>query len=209
MVFLKKIAAQHARGRRLYVVTTNLEAERPVIWNMGLIASHENTEALELFRSVLLASSAIPGAFPPVVLKVEAAGKAYTELQVDGGTTANSYVAPLNTSVPKEIFDRDKTIFVIQDGKLSPGYKSLAPRTLAMAGRGINTLLKYKNYADIRRLYLLAEHHGADFRIISIPNSFDRLSRETFDKEYMNALFELGYSMGRSGTGWVSKPDLF
>jgi len=36
---LSEIAAEHARGRRLFVATTNLDAGRRVVWNMGAIAA--------------------------------------------------------------------------------------------------------------------------------------------------------------------------
>jgi len=207
--FLGKIAAQHKRGRRLFVVTTNLEAQRPVVWDMGKVAMQGTQKALKLFRSLLLASTAIPGAFPPVALKVEANGKVFTELQVDGGTTANSFVAPLNVTIPKNRFERRKTIFLLQAGKLAPDHENINPKTLKIASRAIGTLLKYKNFADTRRLYLLANKIGAGFRMISIPKNFDEASNEPFDKLYMNKLFQLGYEMGRTESGWVSKPEIF
>jgi predicted acylesterase/phospholipase RssA len=206
---LQKIAAQHKRGRRIYIVTTNLEAQRPVVWNMGLIARIDTPEALELFRALLLASSVIPGAFPPVTLEIDVDGQTYTELHVDGGTTANSFVAPLNAKIPPDPIKRDKVIHVIQDGKLSPEPKKIKPRTMALAGRAIDTLLQYKNYADIRRLYLLAQKHDAGFRLIAIPDTFKNVSKEAFDKEYMTELYKLGFSMGQSETGWVAEPDVF
>jgi hypothetical protein len=58
---LTDIAAAHRQGRRLFVVTTNLDAQRPVLWNMGAIAASERPGALELFRKVLLASASVPG----------------------------------------------------------------------------------------------------------------------------------------------------
>src|SRR5579862_2570350 len=76
---LTDIAAAHKSGRRLFVVTTDLDAERSVVWNMGAIAVHGGDTAdkaaadaaLKLFRSVLLASGSVPGAFPPVLIDVE------------------------------------------------------------------------------------------------------------------------------------------
>ena len=38
---------------------------------MGAIASRKNPEALDLFREVLVASAAIPGVFPPVMIPTE------------------------------------------------------------------------------------------------------------------------------------------
>ena len=37
---LADIAAAHKSGRRLFIVTTDLDAERSVVWNMGAIAVH-------------------------------------------------------------------------------------------------------------------------------------------------------------------------
>ncbi|MEE9142444.1 MAG: patatin-like phospholipase family protein, partial [Gammaproteobacteria bacterium] len=36
--FLAKVAAEHRKGRRLVIGTTNLDAQTPVVWNMGAIA---------------------------------------------------------------------------------------------------------------------------------------------------------------------------
>ncbi|MBX9584453.1 MAG: patatin-like phospholipase family protein, partial [Gemmataceae bacterium] len=84
---LAEVAAAHAAGRRLYVGTTNLDTRRLVVWDMGAIASQGTPEAYALFRRVLLASSSIPGAFPPVRLPVEVNGRRYEELHVDGGVS--------------------------------------------------------------------------------------------------------------------------
>ena len=72
---LAEIAAQHARGRRLLIATTSLDAGRRVVWNMGAIAARGDERAIELFRAILLASCSIPGFFAPVAIDVEANGK--------------------------------------------------------------------------------------------------------------------------------------
>ncbi|MBO0741494.1 MAG: patatin-like phospholipase family protein, partial [Hyphomicrobiaceae bacterium] len=50
--FLRAIAAERAKGRFLLVGTTNLDAQRPVYWDMGKIAQKGNAQALDLFRRV-------------------------------------------------------------------------------------------------------------------------------------------------------------
>ena len=88
------IARRHRRraraGRRLFVVTTDLDAERSVVWNMGAIAAHGGDAALNLFRSVLLASGSIPGAFPPVLIDVEGNGKRFAEMHVEAASAGSS-----------------------------------------------------------------------------------------------------------------------
>mgnify|MGYP003693674749 CR=1 FL=1 len=49
---LDAIAREYRTGRRLYVVTTNLDAQRTAIWDMGKIASSGEPGALDLFRSM-------------------------------------------------------------------------------------------------------------------------------------------------------------
>ena len=57
---LDAIAAEHEKGRMLFIGTTNLDARRPVIWNITKIAASGSPEALELVRNILVASAAIP-----------------------------------------------------------------------------------------------------------------------------------------------------
>jgi hypothetical protein len=122
--FLDRIAAQYKRGRVLLVLTTNLDAQRPVVWNMGEIALNRSPEATELFRKVILASAAIPAALPPVKIEVEAGGRMYDELHVDGGTTREAFVSPVDA--PISAFDSLyatpplRRYFIIKNGKATP-----------------------------------------------------------------------------------------
>ena len=65
---IDRIGAENARGRRLFVGTANIDAQRSVIWNMGAIAASKAPSHYALFRQVLLASASIPGLFPPVII---------------------------------------------------------------------------------------------------------------------------------------------
>ena len=74
--------------------TTDLDAGRPVQWNIGAIAASGNPRALDLIRRILLASASIPAAFPPVMFDVEANGKPYQEMHVDGGAVSQAFLIP-------------------------------------------------------------------------------------------------------------------
>jgi hypothetical protein len=67
---MARIAEESRRGRALVIITTNLDAGVPVIWNIGAIAESERPEAIDLIRKILLASASIPGFFPPVMFDV-------------------------------------------------------------------------------------------------------------------------------------------
>jgi len=89
---LSAIASEYAKGRRLLIGPTNLGVQRPVFWNIGAIAASGHPDALRLFRSILLASASIPGAFPPVLVDVALDLRAHREMHVDGGASTQVFL---------------------------------------------------------------------------------------------------------------------
>ena len=208
--FLAEVARQHQRGRRLLVGTTNLDQERPVVWDMGRIASQGDKRALKLFREVLLASTALPGLFPPVYVKVRSGGKVYQEMHVDGGTTENAFLLPLHLDL-KKIDKRQgvrwrRRLYVITNAKTKPTPKIVESNTFAIAGRSIETLIRQQTEGDLIKLYLRAKENKIAFNLASIPVSFNAKSEEAFDPNYMKALFDTGFSLGKAGYRWQKKP---
>jgi hypothetical protein len=101
---------------------------------MGLIAASGPPEALDLFRKVMFASASVPIAFPPVLFEVEADGRLYDEMHVDGAVAATVF---LHGGVFRPSFIRERAglgvgredIFVIHNGQLS-SESSPTPRSL-------------------------------------------------------------------------------
>ncbi len=207
---LADIAAEYSRGRILMVLTTNLDAQRPVVWNMGEIARAGDQKALDLFRKVILASAAIPGAFPPVSIDVEAGGKAYEEMHVDGGTTREVFVLPMQA--PFKAFDPLyaaqplRKLYIIKNGKITPETKVIEPKTLSIASRAISTLIKSQNWGELYRIWRLARDDKADFNLIAVPPSFTRTTKELYDPEYQEALFQQGFQVGHQPGHWMKEP---
>lgn len=207
---LDRIAEEYRKGRILLVGTTNLDAQRPVIWNMGEIAASSHPSALDLFRDVLLASTSLPGVFPPVHVKVAAGDKMLEEMHVDGGPTRQVFLAPAHFSL--RVFDKLyprpplRRIYVVKNGKLGPEYEAVKPNTLSISARSLFTLTKSQSIGDINRIYQIAQRDGAEFRLTSIPESFDAVATQPFDPAYMKRLFQLGYEMGRIGEPWSRAP---
>src|SRR3954451_2182986 len=77
---LAEIARAYEGGRLLLIGTSNLDAQMPVIWNIGAIAGSGHPRALDTLRRILLASSAIPGAFSPVLFDVTLDSQPYQGL---------------------------------------------------------------------------------------------------------------------------------
>ncbi|MEM9360163.1 MAG: patatin-like phospholipase family protein, partial [Pseudomonadota bacterium] len=200
-------------GRRLLVGTTNLDSERPVVWDMGAIAAQRTAKSRALFRRVLLASAALPGLFPPVLIKVAGNGKFYEELHVDGGTTDNAFLLPADFDISRHVQARNRRqkfrIFIIANAKLTPDRQIVKATTFAIAGRSISTLIKQQLHGDLLKIYLRAQKNNIAFRLASIPASFIEKSKEAFDKLYMGKLYDVGFAYGRSGTNWAKRPPDF
>ncbi len=209
--FVKKIAAEYERGRLLTIGTTNLDAKRPVVWNMGAIARHyDDPEAVQLFRDVIIASAAIPGLFPPVRIKVRVDGKIYDEMHVDGGVTRQIYVNSVN--LPFKEFDKlykkppQRTLYLVHNGKMDPNYGAVKPSTFDIASQSISALMLYQHKGDSYRIYRMAKDAGADFNSIAVPPTFAVQPKEKFDLAYQRALFDEGFRMGASKS-WSKQPD--
>jgi predicted acylesterase/phospholipase RssA len=208
---LQAIAKEYRdKGRTLLIGTTNLDAMRPVIWNISRIASSGNPNALELVRKLLLASASIPVAFPPVYIEVEANGQRYDEMHVDGGAANQVFLYPLGIDWQRviEMFDVKGTpsVYVIRNSRLAPQYQDVSPKLGPIAGRTIDSLIRNQGIGDMFRMYLGARRDGLDYHLAVIPADFQEKSKEPFDLEYMGKLFDLGYRMAKQGYPWEKVP---
>ena len=209
---LRAIAAQHNQGRRLLVGTTQLDAQRLVIWNMGAIAASHHPDALRLFRRVLRASFSVPVAFNPVYIKVKAAGRDYDEMHVDGGVKVQVmlYGDALNLFVSRERIGtqapQPRKLYIIRNAQVSPEYGSVKRRLSFIGARAISSLTKNQGVGDLYRIYLLAQRDEIDYNLAFIPADFKTKRASEFDPKYMNQEFELAYNLARSGYNWSKYP---
>jgi hypothetical protein len=206
---LDAIAAEYKKGRILLIGTTNLDARRPVIWNIGAIAESGQPGALDLVHDILLASAAIPGAFPPVMIDVAANGKVYQEMHVDGGASTQVFVYPPSLNVRESGVQRERRLYVIRNARLDPEWAQVERSTMSIAGRAISSLIQTQGVGDLFRIYLTAQRDGLDFHLAYIPRTFTRTLAEPFETAYMQELFQLGYDMAVKGYPWAEAPPGF
>ncbi len=210
---MEAIGAEYKKGRRLYVATTNIDAKRSVIWNIGLIAISGQPEALRLIRKIILASAAIPAIFPPVVFEVEADGKRYDEMHVDGGAASQVFLYPadLDWKYVLEKFEVKGTprAYVVRNSPLNPDWETVHPKILSIADESISSLIRTQGIGDMYRIYLDCKRDGIEFNLAYIPDEFDMKPKEDFDPVYMGKLFELGYEMAKNGYPWEKAPPGF
>lgn len=204
------IAKEYKKGRRLLIGTTNLDAKRPVIWNIGALAVVGTEESAQLIRDVMLASASIPGIFPPVRITVRVGEQEYDELHVDGGVTSQVFLYPaqldLKDAAETVGASGTQTVYVIRNSDLHPRWSEVEPKIGPVAATSINTLIRTQGIGDLYRIYLGAKRDGIPYRLAYIPGDFDLEPDEDFDPKYMRALFDLGYGMARDGYDWATSP---
>lgn len=206
------LAAAHADGRLRFIGTTNLGSGTPVIWNIGAIAASGHPRARATIRKVLLASAAIPGAFPPVLFDPEVAGRRHQELRVDGGAIAQTFLYPPSLGEERRAAIRARRpitpirAWVIRNGRPDSAWATTDRRTVTIAARAVSTRIAASGCFDAPRIWPNAERDGLDFRVTWIGLGFDVAFERPFDPAYMRALFAHGQRRARDGTAWAGRP---
>jgi predicted acylesterase/phospholipase RssA len=207
---MQAIAEEHRKGRFLLLGTTNLDAARPVVWNIGEIAASGAPGALDLIRDVMLASASIPVAFPPQIFQVEVDGGLYDEMHVDGGVTRQSFLFSFgldDKTIAKRLGAEGRTTaYIIRNSKLKPRWQSVDHNIVDISGRSISSLIRTQGIGDLYSEYLGARVNGFEYNLAFIPGSFNADSKEIFDQEYMRALYQLGYDLAKKGYPWEKRP---
>jgi predicted acylesterase/phospholipase RssA len=201
-------------GRLLLIGTSDLDAQTPVIWNIGAIARSGHPRALDTIRRILLASAAVPGAFPPTLFDVTVDGVAYQELHVDGGAFAQAFLYPAgvtrqrraHTATGKRV--TPARAFVIRNGRLDAEWATTQRTTIGIASRAISTMIAASGINDVIRMYNATQRDGIDFNLAYIGSDFTQKLPAPFDQSYMRALFDYGYQRARRGYEWAKQPPM-
>lgn len=208
---LARVAFEYEEnGRLLLIGTTNIDSGLLVLWNMGKIASLGTPESKALFVNVMLASAAVPGAFPPVLFDAALDGHDYHELHVDGGLAAQVYLYPaaasrlaLNSGIIK---NRQREAYIIRNARLSVGWEETEVNGLGILGRSYKKMIQSQGMGNLYQIYEIARRDKVGFNLAYIGNDFDQPHPAEFDKTYMNALYQYAYKKSSTGYPWQHVP---
>jgi len=171
---LDEVAAEHRKGRRLYIGSTNLDTGQLVVWDMGAIAMSQRKDKIQRYRDIIYASSAVPVIFPPHFFNVPVKGKNYSQMHVDGGVYTNIFMIGLFTDWVEELH-----IKLNEDKKIEANLYIIANK-------------KYR------------ERHHYDpvpLKVNSILNSFITVEMDLlFDRSYLTVV-SLVFSIARKKKG--------
>lgn len=200
------VAVEHLKGRRLLIATTNLDSQRAVVWDMGEIANHGGDAALKLFRTLLVASSSVPGIFPPKLIDVEVDGQHYQEMHVDGGVAAPLFLMPdalLHWRNLGPRFRRGR-VHVIVNTVLDPSTQSTPPGVASIMARSFDTMLRFSYRQALSLAAGFCSRHNLPLSVASIPSSFEGFNLLKFETDLMRRIYDAGVEQAMQGTVWTS-----
>jgi len=209
---LNRVAAEHAKGRRLYIGTTNIDTGQLTVWDMGAIASSSRSDKYQRFSDIIYASSAMPIFLPPQYISVDIGDKQYYQMHVDGGIYSHVFMIGLFVDWKEilglrsdENYIFDTTLYTIANRKYrnrtmyDPVEQS--PNSVIAAFIEIETDLLFDK--SVYRLYDSCIKKGIKFRMAAVPKDINHVDDATeFNPEKMTKLFNVGYNYGLSGIEW-------
>jgi predicted patatin/cPLA2 family phospholipase len=204
---LQEIANEYRHGRDLYIMTTDLDAGVPVIWNMGAIAASDSPDALALFRLVIRASAAIPVVVSPVFINATAAGRHFQELHVDGSVAHQVFLYPYSEPLPAAPDARAPCrAFIIMNTQFDSNWSSTPRRILGIGERAMRTLTRVEASTDVDRIIAALQRQSIDFNLAYIDSDFQVAHPRDFDESYMRALYVYGQQLGSRDNPWHGMP---
>jgi hypothetical protein len=214
MDFAKRIAKEYEGGRIVVIQTTNMDdgSAQPFNWSLAAKQATEDGNIRRL-QNILLASSGIPGAFPPR----EIDGSLY----VDGAVTSNiiyggaikrdqTFGATWKRMYPGESVPKIRYWVILnnyaaaQPVTVQPTWPSVISRALEVAVRASTTIA-------LRHLYAMSEVNQLrgdgeiEVRWMAIPDSWKAPKEGVFQEETMRSLSDLGMKVGADPASWMTE----
>jgi predicted acylesterase/phospholipase RssA len=208
---VQRIAEEYGKGRLLLILTSNLDAGQQCIWNIGAIAASGNPGARDLIIKILMASSAIPAVFPPVMIDLDVDGQHRQEMHADGGVFAQVFLYPaaINADEATKMAGtagRQRDAYIIRNGRLFAAQANVQRRTLPIAGRAVALMIGASGVNDMIRIYAITSRDHVGYHLAYIDDDFSQPYKGPFNQTYMRSLFQYGFDRARAGVEWRDKP---
>lgn len=195
------VGIQHRAGKRLFVVTSELETAQASVWDMGAIAQAGH---YDLFRAIMRASAALPGLFSPVELRYTAQGRTFSETHMDGGVHMQFLAIPsfAFTTAPTKIAGGH--VYVMINNTLHPAPVAVSRSALGISQQALTTTTRANALSAVNATQLFGRNNGIKVSVAAInPDSgivYDPSDR--FASDYMNALYAHGFERASLGRLW-------
>lgn len=204
---MERLAVEHAKGRRIIVGTTWLDVLRPVVWDLGAMASSGAPDAYDRIVDVLLASTGVPGLLPPVLFTSGKSGM-YGELHADGGLSKleflEPYAARMESALKLTGYSASTTVYLLHNDRIKPQVNTVQPEGVLAAA--FNSLFRANGFYALSTIFQETRADGELFQLAAIPDDFDLRPKEAFDRAYMSALYQRAFDEAKGGPAWMPYP---
>lgn len=200
---LRAVALEHAKGRRLLVATTNLDTQETTIWDMGAIASWADPRAVRLFQDILVASSSIPGVFPPVMIGLDGPAGGFSEMHADGGVMTPFFTVPESMLLwtDPEGGVHKGAIFVLINGQVGSTFGVTRGNLVGILSRSYDAMSKASTRTLLAATAAFAARNGLTLQVSEIPDAAEAQGLN-FKAANMRRLFQMGYDRAVAGDAW-------
>ena len=206
------LAAEHRKGRRLYIGTTNLDAERFTVWNIGAIALSGDGD---LIRKVILASASIPGVMPPVLFDVAVDDVRYDEMHVDGGIQSQFFLpidvidldAAMASAMARGFQGQPKPrLYIIRNARFTPEAGFAERRLGPILRRSVSSMIQSMGRLDLAQIFAFSKARGSDLFYTEVPDDFVWGSDDEFNGPEMRRLYQRGREVIQEPSPWRTTP---
>ena len=216
--FARRLVEAGVTGRQLLIQATDADEGSSHTFDCVAIARKAvETGDVQPLRQVLLATSAIPGVFPPQ--------KIQNELFLDGILTGNifygffegalaqgeTFGAMWKQRYPGEPIPKIR-YWVIINNYLKAPVMTVQPKWLPVAQRGLEIATRAFTEITLRHLYLFSEVNRlrgdgeCEVRWVAVPPTWGQSSPQAapFSMEVMQSLSDLGQRLGENPDSWIA-----
>jgi hypothetical protein len=211
---LDAVAAEHRKGRRLYVSTTNLDEHAFTIWDMGAIAASGRPDRRKRYLDVLQAAASIPVLFPPVYITVEQGGRQLTQMHTDtlheGAffREAMLHQDPVYLALHEAHEPPAVKLYVVANYPVKHPQKTpLEPDLRSVGNAVVDIVMGQLIYGSLLRIYLLTRQVPMELNISVLPGHLTlKKGAIDFDQQQMNKIYDFGFQLAKSGDPWKKHP---
>jgi hypothetical protein len=128
-------------------------------------------------------------------------------MHVDGGVGGQFFVAPAALMASTSDYKLPASeLDIVINSTLHPEFEVVPRQTPSILGQTVSTAVQVDTQLMLDRTSIVAKRSSVGFNVATIPAGFSAPSRGPFDPDYMGALFQTGYDLGKSAAPFADAP---
>ena len=153
-----------------------------------------------------MASSSLPGLFPPRLFRVEQGDEVYEEMHVDGGVSTALFLMPeallRSRGVGRRL--RGGRVHVLVNTVLEQAPRTTAENIAAVLMRSFDTMLRFSYRQALAATAAFCSGQDLPLSVASIPDWPGGGHMMSFDTRTMRRIFDRGLADGQGPEPWTT-----